>query len=158
MICENIFTTPSRPNCWRLCIQSTLNYVNIFSKIINHEGHLNNFIGSKVTAILVNGVFFASRWSCIGKGLHLQPAQQVFFFSFFNISFFSFHQLNKWKLIIYFSSSCDLWYVTHYMWHVTSNTRRVTCDMLYEVNILSQFQDPSSYGVRVKVFWRFWGK
>ena len=45
MICENIFMTPSRPN-----------YVNIFSKIINLEGHLNRFIGSKDTAILVSGV------------------------------------------------------------------------------------------------------
>ena len=32
-----------------------INYVNIFSQIRNLEGHLHRFIGSKVTAILVNG-------------------------------------------------------------------------------------------------------
>ena len=32
-----------------------IDYVNIFSKIVNLDGHQNRFIGSKVTAILVNG-------------------------------------------------------------------------------------------------------
>ena len=32
-----------------------INYVKFFSKIINFEGHLNRFIGSKGTAILVSG-------------------------------------------------------------------------------------------------------
>ena len=51
------------------------NYVNILSEIINLKGHLNCFIGSKVTAILVNGRILPSGF--IGKGLRLQPAQQA---------------------------------------------------------------------------------
>ena len=30
------------------------NYIDIFSEILNPEGHLNCYIGSKVTAILLN--------------------------------------------------------------------------------------------------------
>ena len=51
------------------------NYINNFPEILNLGGHKNRCIGSKVTAILLN------RWSCIGKGLRLQPAQQACFFT-----------------------------------------------------------------------------
>ena len=54
-----------------------IGYVNIFSVIINLEGHLNSFIGSKVTAILENRGDFALWRCCMRKGLHLQPAQQA---------------------------------------------------------------------------------
>ena len=47
--------------------------------------------------------------------------------------------------------TCDRWQVTNDMWHVT-------CDMWREVNILSKFQVPSSYGLGVKVFWRYLNK
>ena len=48
-----------------------------------------------------------------------------------------------------------LWHTTHYMWHGTHDTWHVTWK---EVNILSTFQVPSSYGFGVNVFWRFGGK
>ena len=46
-----------------------INYVTI----LNLEGHPNRITGSKVMAILLNG------WSCIGKGVRLQSAQQACF-------------------------------------------------------------------------------
>ena len=53
------------------------NYINIFSEILNLEVHHNHCIGSKVTAILLNGSILptggvASGKVCIGKGLHKQ--------------------------------------------------------------------------------------
>ena len=39
---------------------TVVNYVDIFSEIINLKGHLNCCIGSKVTAIFVNGVILPS--------------------------------------------------------------------------------------------------
>ena len=44
------------------------------------------------------------------------------------------------------------------MWHVTRDMRRVTCDMLLGVNILSKFQLPSSSGWWFMIFWRLGGK
>ena len=35
-----------------------IDYVLIFLEILNIKGHLNHFIGSKVTEILVNGGFY----------------------------------------------------------------------------------------------------
>ena len=35
-----------------------IDYVPIFEENLNLKGHLNRFIGSKVTAILVNGGFY----------------------------------------------------------------------------------------------------
>ena len=47
------------------------NYVDIFSEILNLEGHLNRCIGSKVTAILLVKLH--------REGSALQPAQQACF-------------------------------------------------------------------------------
>ena len=44
-------------------------------EILNLEDHLNRFVGSKNTAILVNRGILPS--GCIKKGLRLQPAQQA---------------------------------------------------------------------------------
>ena len=44
---------------------------------INPERHENPISGSKVTAILLKGVDFAYWWSCIKKGLCLQPTYQA---------------------------------------------------------------------------------
>ena len=57
MIYENIFTTPSRPNC---ASSHKIDCVHILSEILNLKGHLNRFKGSKVTAILVNGEILPS--------------------------------------------------------------------------------------------------
>ena len=48
--------------------------------------------------------------------------------------------------------------VTGEMWRMTRDTCQLTCDMRWEVNILSKFQLPTYYGLGVKPFWRFWGK
>ena len=53
-------------------------FLNIFSEILNLEGHQNHCIGSKVKAILLKGWIYAYWWSCIGKGLHLHPGQQAY--------------------------------------------------------------------------------
>ena len=45
----------------------------------------------------------------------------------------------------------DTWHLTHDMCHLTCNT-------LWEFNILWKFQVRSSYGLDVKVFWIFGGK
>ena len=45
----------------------------------------------------------------------------------------------------------DTWHVTHDTWQVSHNTQKV-------VNIVSKFQLPSSYGLGVKVFWRYFHK
>ena len=52
----------------------------------------------------------------------------------------------------------DTWYVTHETWNVTRDTWLVTRDTWWEVNILSKFQLPGSYGLGVLMFWRFEGK
>ena len=46
---------------------------------------------------------------------------------------------------------CDTWYVTRDTWHITHDRWR-------EVNPLSKFNLPSSYGLGVKVFWRYFNK
>ena len=51
--------------------------------------------------------------------------------------------------------TCDMWHMSHDMWHVTGDMWHVTCDTWRELNILSKFQVPSSYGLGVKVSWRF---
>ena len=43
-------------------------------------------------------------------------------------------------------------------WHVTCDTWHVICDTWKDVNILSKFQVPSSYGFGLKVCRRFGGK
>ena len=44
------------------------------------------------------------------------------------------------------------------MWHVTRDKWHVTHDRCGEVKLLSKFQLPSSYGLGVKVFWRYFHK
>ena len=44
-----------------------------------------------------------------------------------------------------------IWHKTHNLWDVTHNTRGL-------MNIVSQFQVLSFWGLGVKVFWRFWTK
>ena len=53
-------------------------YVTIFKDILNLEGHLNHY-GFKSYGNFAEWVDFAHWWSFIGKGLHLQPAQQACF-------------------------------------------------------------------------------
>ena len=43
---------------------------------------------------------------------------------------------------------CDMWHVTRDLWHMT-------CERWGEVNLLSKFQRPSSYGFWLKVCWRY---
>ena len=58
-----------------------IDYVQLVKTSLNPEGHQNYITGSKVIAILLDGGDFVYWWSCIGKGLRLQPAQQACFFS-----------------------------------------------------------------------------
>ena len=44
-----------------------------------------------------------------------------------------------------------IWHVTYYMWHMTR-------DRWGEEDLLLKYQLPSSYGLRVKVFWRYFTK
>ena len=60
---------------------------------------------------------------------------------------------------------CDIWHVICDKWHVTNDTRNMTRDMWYlthdmwgEVNLLSKYQLPSTCGVGVKVFLRYYHK
>ena len=52
-------------------------YVTMFYEILNLEGHPNCITCLKVTVIFTEWVDFAYWWSCIGKGLRLQPAQHA---------------------------------------------------------------------------------
>ena len=54
MVSGNIFTAPSCPSGLKMVLL-VIKYVNVYFEILNLKGHLNCFIGSKVTAILVNG-------------------------------------------------------------------------------------------------------
>ena len=54
MICENIVTAPPRPN-GDGAFNHKIEYVTIFSEILNPEGHPNCITGSKVTSILLHG-------------------------------------------------------------------------------------------------------
>ena len=51
-------------------------YIDIFSEILNLEGHQNRCIGSKVTAILMNGWILPT--DGVASVLRLQPAQQAY--------------------------------------------------------------------------------
>ena len=53
-----------------------IDYIAIFLEIFNLEGHLNNITGSRVTAILLNGLILPIGGASAVKGLRLQPAQQ----------------------------------------------------------------------------------
>ena len=64
---------PPRPNG----LSHKIDYVIVKKTFLNPEGHQNRIIGSKVTVILLKGFDFAYWWSCIWKGLRLQPAQQA---------------------------------------------------------------------------------
>ena len=52
-----------------------IDYINLEKTSLNPEGHQNLINGSKVIAILLDGGGLRSWWSCIGKGLGLQPVQ-----------------------------------------------------------------------------------
>ena len=43
------------------------NYIEILSEILNLEGHLNRYIGSKVTAILLNGLILPTAGVASGR-------------------------------------------------------------------------------------------
>ena len=43
------------------------NYIEVFSEILNPEGHKNCYIGSKVTAILLNGLILPTGWVSSGR-------------------------------------------------------------------------------------------
>ena len=58
----------------------------------------------------------------------------------------------------YFLVTRDIWQVKPDTWQMTHDTLHVTHDRWGEVNLLSTLQLPSSYGLEVKVFWRFGGK
>ena len=57
----------------------------VLKNFINPKGHQNRIVGSKLMAILLKGwilpigTICTIWWSCIGKSLHLQPAQQACF-------------------------------------------------------------------------------
>ena len=62
-------------------------YVNIYSEILNLQGHPNCFIGSKVTAILLNkGILPIGRVAT--EGLRLQRAQQACLDRIYKVMFF----------------------------------------------------------------------
>ena len=71
-----------------------------------------------------------------------------------------FVQKKKEKILVIY----DIWHVTRDTWHVTRDiwnmkrTWHVTCDILWEVNILSKFQLPSSYCLWFMILWRSGGK
>ena len=54
--------------------------------------------------------------------------------------------------------TCDMWHMTRDMWHVTRDMWHVTRDTLGGMNILSQFQLPSSYWFWFMLLWRYGGK
>ena len=58
-------------------LEIALGYVIVIMNFLNLKEHHNRMTGSKVTAILLNGIAY---WcNCIRKGLRLQPAQQAQF-------------------------------------------------------------------------------
>ena len=54
-----------------------IDYIIVIKNFLNPKGHQNPISGSKDMAILLKGMDLAYWWSCIGKGLRLQPAQQA---------------------------------------------------------------------------------
>ena len=51
----------------------------VIENFLNPEGHPNLISGSKVTAIITEGLDFAYWWSFSGRGSALQPVQQACF-------------------------------------------------------------------------------
>ena len=55
--------------------------------------------------------------------------------------------------------TCDMWHMTGDIWHVICDKPcdmwHVTHDRLGKVNLLLKVQLPSSYSLRVKVYWRY---
>ena len=60
-----------------MAFDQKIDYIAQVEEILNLKGNQNLFTVSKVTAILPDLLDFAYRWSWIGKGLRLQPAQQA---------------------------------------------------------------------------------
>ena len=54
--------------------------------------------------------------------------------------------------------TCDTWHVTCDTGHVTRDTGHMTCDTQWVVNTLSKFQGPSSKGLELRMFWRYFHK
>ena len=54
--------------------------------------------------------------------------------------------------------TCDTWHVTPDTWHMTPNIWDVSRDTQGVMKIVSKFQLPRSFGLGVKVSWRFWTK
>ena len=52
----------------------------------------------------------------------------------------------------------DMWHLTPDIWHVTPDKLDVSRDTQGVMRIVSKFQVSSSYGLGLKVFWRFWTK
>ena len=50
-----------------------IEYFILVKNSLNPEGHQYCITGSKVILILLDGGYFPYWWSCIGKGLRLQP-------------------------------------------------------------------------------------
>ena len=51
-----------------------------------------------------------------------------------------------------------MWHMTPETWHMTHDTWHMTHDRFGEVNLLSKFQHLSSYGLGLKVLWRYFHK
>ena len=52
----------------------------MIKNFLNPEGHQNPISCSKVSAILLKGLFLPIGGASAGEGLHLQPPQQACFF------------------------------------------------------------------------------
>ena len=59
-------------------------YIIVIKNFLNPKEHQNPISGSKSYGHFTEGVEFAYCWSCIGKGLRLQPAQQACFLMVYN--------------------------------------------------------------------------
>ena len=58
------------------------NYFDVFSEILYHEGHLNRCIGSKVTAILLNGWILPTGGAALGRVCPAACAAGLLFLNF----------------------------------------------------------------------------
>ena len=75
MVCENILTTPPLPFLVKDgAFRHNIDYVTVFKEILNLKGHPNCTTGD---GDFDEWVDFAVWWSCIRKGLLLQPAQHA---------------------------------------------------------------------------------
>ena len=61
---------------WDRTFSHILDYVTIFKEIQNPEGHPNRIAGSKVTAILLNGLVLPIGGASLGR-VFAQPAKQA---------------------------------------------------------------------------------